>query len=99
MADESHGTSRNGSGVDQGERTLGSPRAWVTKGETCGANRGEGRPRCRMPAGWGTDHVGYGQCKYHGGRMRSNRVASAKAELAAVTGSQFMGLALEVSPA
>jgi hypothetical protein len=51
-----------------------------------------------MPAGWGTDHVGYGQCKYHGGRMRSNRVASAKAELAAVTGSQFMGLALDVSP-
>jgi hypothetical protein len=23
--------------------------------------------RCRRPAGWGTDHVGFGRCKLHGG--------------------------------
>lgn len=33
---------------------------------TCGARNRAGNP-CRQPAGWGTDHVGSGRCKLHGG--------------------------------
>lgn len=33
---------------------------------TCGAKTRAGSP-CRLPAGWGTDHVGEGRCKLHGG--------------------------------
>jgi hypothetical protein len=29
----------------------------------------KGRPPCRRPAGWGTDHYGFGPCKNHGGSM------------------------------
>lgn len=42
----------------------------------CGAKtraaKREGRP-CQQPAGWGTDHAGYGRCKLHGGRSPSGR--------------------------
>lgn len=34
--------------------------------ETCGAETRDGSP-CARPAGWGTDHVGEGRCKQHGG--------------------------------
>src|SRR3990167_9158749 len=33
---------------------------------TCGAKTRSGGP-CRQRAGWGTDHVGAGRCKLHGG--------------------------------
>lgn len=32
----------------------------------CGAKNRSGEP-CQRPAGWGTDHVGEGRCKLHGG--------------------------------
>lgn len=32
----------------------------------CGAKNRSGQP-CKRPAGWGTDHVGTGKCKLHGG--------------------------------
>ena len=32
----------------------------------CGAKNRKGTP-CRLRAGWGTNHVGYGRCKLHGG--------------------------------
>jgi len=34
----------------------------MTDSETCGR-----ADDCGLPAGWGTDHVGEGACKYHGG--------------------------------
>ncbi len=35
--------------------------------EFCGAKtKSSGKP-CQRPAGWGTDHVGIGKCKLHGG--------------------------------
>jgi len=34
--------------------------------EDCGATNRHGEP-CSLPAGWGTDHVGNGRCKLHGG--------------------------------
>jgi hypothetical protein len=35
--------------------------------ETCGAKTRAGTP-CKQKAGWGTDHVGEGRCKLHGGK-------------------------------
>lgn len=34
--------------------------------QSCGAKTRRGTP-CKKPAGWGTDHVGIGRCKLHGG--------------------------------
>lgn len=37
-------------------------------GDVCGAQkRDETEDTCQLPAGWGTDHVGQGRCKFHGG--------------------------------
>jgi hypothetical protein len=33
----------------------------------CGAQKRQGVGECARPAGWGTDHVGQGRCKLHGG--------------------------------
>src|SRR5690242_13968896 len=37
---------------------------------TCGARKRQPRypgDRCARPAGWGTEHYGFGRCKLHGG--------------------------------
>lgn len=39
----------------------------MTDGVQCGAKKRQGEGTCALPAGWGTDHVGYGRCKLHGG--------------------------------
>jgi hypothetical protein len=39
----------------------------------CGARKRQGEGTCRRPAGWGTDHVGVGRCKLHGGSTRNQR--------------------------
>ncbi len=36
------------------------------KATTCGAKTRAGTP-CKQPHGWGTDHLGEGRCKLHGG--------------------------------
>lgn len=33
----------------------------------CGGKKRQGEGTCTRPAGWGTDHVGIGYCKLHGG--------------------------------
>jgi len=38
-----------------------------TDPDTCGAKTRDGTP-CQRTAGWGTDHVGDGRCKTHGGK-------------------------------
>ena len=42
----------------------------------CGAKKRQGEGNCRRPAGWGTDHVGTGCCKLHGGSAPSHRKAA-----------------------
>jgi len=48
----------------------------------CGARKkqqspdGDGQETCRRPAGWGTDHVGDGRCKLHGGSTRNGKRAA-----------------------
>lgn len=61
----------------------------------CGAKTRSGG-ECKRPAGTGTDHVGIGRCKHHGGST-PNHVKAAnktKAEIAVAT----YGLAREIDP-
>lgn len=63
---------------DSAEPDTGKPK--------CGSRLSKGKPgRCRRPAGWGTDHVGFGSCKLHGGSTQSGRKSAqikiAKAEV------------------
>lgn len=46
----------------------------------CGAKtRQEGSHEfCQQPAGWGSDHVGAGTCKLHGGNTKNQKVGAAK---------------------
>lgn len=46
--------------------------------DKCGATKRQGEGDCQRPAGWGTDHVGVGRCKLHGGKTRSHLVAAAQ---------------------
>ena len=53
----------------------------------CGGKKHQGGGTCTRPAGWGTDHPGYGRCKLHGGCVPSGRKAAldaAGAELEAL---------------
>ena len=47
----------------------------------CGAQRSgrssSGPGTCRNFAGFGTDHVGFGRCKFHGGSTRNHRTKAA----------------------
>jgi len=36
-------------------------------GDNCNARKTDGSGYCQQPSGWGTDHLGHGRCKYHGG--------------------------------
>lgn len=42
----------------------------------CGAQKRQGEGTCARPAGWGTDHVGVGFCKLHGGATRNHKTAA-----------------------
>jgi hypothetical protein len=57
----------------------------------CGAKtRGGGK--CKKQKGWGTEHLGTGRCKLHGGSTASGQAAAAK------EAAQIMGVALDVEP-
>jgi hypothetical protein len=45
----------------------------------CGAKTRSGTP-CQQEAGWGTDHVGAGLCKLHGGSSPGGKLAAAREE-------------------
>jgi hypothetical protein len=57
----------------------------VRKGRTllcCGARKKKGPGFCRSVAGAGTDHTGYGRCKYCGGANTGPKTAEGKAVVA-----------------
>ena len=39
----------------------------------CGAKVRQREGTCQKPAGWGTDHVGIGACRLHGGNMQNHK--------------------------
>lgn len=46
----------------------------------CGSRKRQGEGNCTLPAGWGTDHPGSGNCKHHGGSTRNHRKAAVEAQ-------------------
>jgi len=61
----------------------------------CGAKKKNGE-ECRAFAGQGTDHLGVGSCKYHGGSTGSHKTHAAKVE--AERQMVTMGAPLNVTP-
>ena len=57
---------------------------------SCGAKNRKGGP-CEQPAGWGTDHAGYGRCRFHGGSSPNGRANGAKLRVAALVPSPTTG--------
>src|SRR3954449_11898711 len=55
--------------MDIGE---GKPRRYEPE-RRCGAHLHGGEGTCRLPAGHGTDHVGWGPCRKHGGNTATAR--------------------------
>ena len=70
-------------------------------GPRCGAKKHQGDGTCTQVAGWGTDHVGEGPCKLHGGSTRSvakgSRLRLVERKARAVM--ETYGLPIETSPA
>ncbi len=62
----------------------------------CGAAKRGGPGHCTQTAGWGTNHVGTGRCRLHGGNTTSHRKAAERvqAERAVAT----YGLPVHVDP-
>lgn len=65
------------------------------QGAKCGRKKANGEP-CKQPAGAGTDHVGFGHCKYHGGNSPALR-KSAQKEAAAFRMHAF-GTPIDIDP-
>ena len=42
----------------------------------CGAQKRQSDGTCTQPAGWGTNHVGIGRCKLHGGNTTNHAAAA-----------------------
>jgi hypothetical protein len=57
----------------------------------CNAHTRQGG-KCRNPKGQGTDHYGYGPCKYHGGNAPSHKAKAAKDQ------AILMGAPKEINP-
>lgn len=71
---------------------MGRVRSTIPK---CGAKLTKGEGTCRHPAGYGTDHLGTGTCKFHAGSTPSGKLAAARAE---VRGPAFYGDPVDVTP-
>lgn len=82
----------------------------VAQWDACGARKREkdsgqfGDRTCPQPRGWGTDHVGYGRCKWHGGNTPAGRkyaaVARAEAEVTKTRDAmRFFGARVAIDPA
>lgn len=56
----------------------------VTERRFCGSKKTDGSgDTCRQPAGAGTNHVGWGKCRFHGGNSPALQKDAAKQETAA----------------
>jgi len=62
----------------------------------CGARKHQGEGTCTRPAGWGTDHPGYGKCKLHGGATPNHGTAADREKV--LEAVRTFGLPLDVSP-
>jgi hypothetical protein len=69
-----------------------------TDSDLCGAHRANQEPgvTCTQPAGWGTNHVGIGRCKRHGGSTHTHERA-AVVEIARRECDR-LGIPIEIDP-
>lgn len=96
-------SSRNKRRPTQAERLVakdsharqGAP-AKLAPGEHCNGRKANQDSHCTQPAGWGTDHVGYGRCKLHGGNTANGKAAAAK--LRAEDMVEGYGLPVDIDP-
>ena len=58
----------------------------------CGARKKQSEGNCTRPAGWGTDHPGFGRCKLHGGCVPSGRKAALEQAIQAQAASELAKL-------
>lgn len=65
------------------------------QGAKCGTRKSDGTP-CKMPAGAGTDHLGFGKCKYHGGNSAALKQHAARE--AAAFRMQAFGTPIDIDP-
>jgi len=63
----------------------------------CGSRKKRGEGTCTRPAGWGTNHVGSGHCKLHGGSSPGGVLFAARQEVG-LNGSFGMATMIDVSP-
>jgi len=63
--------------------------------ERCNARKTDGSGHCQHAAGWGTDHVGQGRCKLHGGNTETQE-KSIIAELEDAAGHASTALELQL---
>lgn len=47
----------------------------------CNSLKRNGQERCELPAGSGTDHPGWGACRYHGGNSPALRKSAVRAQV------------------
>jgi len=64
--------------------------------ELCGAKKRNG-DRCMAYAGWGTDHVGIGRCKQHGGATPAHRIRAERIRAEQAMAAQY-GTPVNVAP-
>lgn len=60
----------------------------------CGAKKTNATGQCKLPAGYGTSHLGFGRCKFHFGSTPSSIVAAAKEEMR----ERFYGDEVSIEP-
>jgi hypothetical protein len=61
----------------------------------CGAKTRKGHA-CTLPAGWATDHEGFGNCKHHGGSTPTGKKSGARKALAAE--AVQLGVSVDMRP-
>lgn len=65
-------------------------------GSTCGAHGKTSGTPCKRAAGWGTEHLGYGHCKLHGGASPGGKKYAQRLEMAELP--ILMGLPTDTEP-
>jgi hypothetical protein len=70
----------------------------------CGGKRRSKDPEtgedlfCKRPAGWGTDHNGFGPCRRHGGNTRAHKVAGDRWQAQTQAGKELEKLGIIPQP-